>query len=333
MLVQKGTSLAQRRSSAVSALQGRVAAFLKDRASKVSSPVLALVATRMQADPFTKVKKMINDMISKLMEEANEEAEHKAWCDTEMATNKHTRDAKTEEADKLSAEIDFLTAKSAKLSEDITELSNGIATLDKAVAEATSDREAEKAKNTETIADAKAATTAVSQAMAVLKEFYAKAGEATALMQSKGPAEDAPETFDSSYQGNQDQAGGVMGMLEVIQSDFAELESTTTAAEAEADDTFTTYSNDSKTNKAVKETDVQHKTTAKQETESAIQEAKKDLASTYEELTAATDYYGKLKPTCVEEAESYEDKVARRKQEIDSLKEALDILSGDDIAV
>merc|ERR1719230_578656 len=128
-------------------LQKKVEAFLQARASKVNSPLLSLLATRMGADPFTKVKKMINDMITKLMEEANEEAEHKAWCDTEMATNKHTRDSKTEEADKLSAEIDFLSARSQKLSEDITELSNGLATIDKAVAEATANREAEKSKN------------------------------------------------------------------------------------------------------------------------------------------------------------------------------------------
>merc|ERR1719473_276782 len=286
----------------------------------------------MGADPFTKVKKMINDMISKLMEEANEEAEHKGWCDTEMGTNKHTRDAKTEQADKLSAEINFLSAKSTKVSEDIVELQNGLATLDKAVAEATADRDAEKAKNTETIADAKAATTAVSQAMAVLKEFYAKAGEATALTQVAGPAEDAPETFNAPYQGNQAQAGGVVGLLEVIQSDFAELESTTTAEEAEAADTFKQYMADSRTNKAVKETDVKHKTTERQGTESKLQEAKKDLAGTYEELTAAMDYYEKLKPSCVDEAVSFEDKVARRNQEIESLKEALNILSGSDVA-
>merc|ERR1719163_1103106 len=149
---------------------------------------------------------MIKDMITKLMEEANEEAEHKGWCDTELSTNQQTRESKSDEADKLSAEIEMLTATISKLSEDITELSEGIATIDKAVAEATADREAEKAKNTETIADAKAASTAVSQAVAVLKEFYAKAAEATALTQMKGPAEDAPETFDGAYKGNQDQA-------------------------------------------------------------------------------------------------------------------------------
>merc|ERR1719261_1440837 len=312
MLVQKAASFAQLRNGVVSPLQASVAAFLQERASKVNSPLLSLLATKMAADPFTKVKKMINDMISKLMEEANEEAEHKAWCDTEMATNKHTRDSKTEEADKLSAEIDFLSARSQKLSEDITELSNGLATIDKAVAEATANREAEKSKNHETIVDAKAATTAVAQATAVLKEFYAKAGEATALVQSKGPAEDAPETFNSAYKGNQDQAGGVMGMLEVIQSDFADLESETTAAEAEAADFFTAYMAESSKNKAVKEADVRHKKTSKQETDSAVQEAKKDLAGTNKELEAAFDYYGKLKPSCVDEGESFEDKQARR---------------------
>jgi len=327
------TSLAQLRNSAVSPLQSRVAAFLKDRATKVNSPILSLMATKMGDDPFTKVKKMIKDMITKLMEEANEEAEHKGWCDTELSTNQQTRESKSDEADKLSAEIEALSATISKLAEDITELSEGIATIDKAVAEATADREAEKAKNTETIADAKAASTAVSQAVAVLKEFYAKAAEATALTQMQGPADDAPETFSGAYKGNQDQASGVMGMLEVIQSDFARLESETTAGEAEAADVFQKYSADSATNKAVKETDVKHKTSKKQETESALAEAKKDLAATQEELTAAMDYYEKLKPSCVDAGVSYEDRVARRKEEIESLQEALKILSGDDIAV
>merc|ERR1719473_425688 len=332
-LIQKGSSFAQFRSTSVSPLQRKVASFLQEKAEQVNSPILSLMATRMGDDPFTKVKKMIKDMIVKLMEEANEEAEHKGWCDTELTTNQQTRDSKSEESDVLSAEIENLTATIQKLSEDITMLNEGIATIDKNVAEATADREAEKAKNTETIADAKAAETATAQAVAVLKEFYAKAGQATALVQRKGPADDAPATFDGAYQGNQDQASGVMGMLEVIQSDFSRLESETTAAEAEAADAFQKYSADSATNKAVKETDVKHKTSKRQETESALAEAKKDLAATSDELTAAMDYYDKLKPSCVDAGVSYEDRVERRKAEIESLQEALKILSGDDIAV
>jgi chromosome segregation ATPase len=338
--VQKGakavkahTSFAQLRSDAVSPLQKRVAAFLAERASKANSPVLSLMATKMADDPFTKVKKMIKDMINKLMEEANEEAEHKGWCDTELSTNQQTRDSKSEESDKLSAEIENLTATISKLMEEIAELSEGVASIDKAVKDATADRAAEKSKNTATVADAKAAEEATAQAIAVLKEFYAKAAEATALMQQKGPAEDAPATFDAAYQGNQDQATGVMGMLEVIQSDFARLESQTTAEEAESADAYDKFSADSATNKAVKETDIKHLSSKRQETESSLGEAKKDLAATHEELAAAMDYYDKLKPSCVDAGISYEDRVARRKEEIESLQEALKIISGDDIAV
>ncbi len=55
------------------------------------------------SDPVTKVKKMIKDLIVKLMEEAHEEAEQKGWCDTEMSTNEQTRTEKSEKVSMLKA--------------------------------------------------------------------------------------------------------------------------------------------------------------------------------------------------------------------------------------
>merc|ERR1719218_547728 len=95
------------------------------------------------------------------------------------------------------------------------------------MAKATKLRQEEKAKNTETISDSQEAQTAVAQAMTILKEFYAKAGEATAFVQQ-------PEIFDAPYKGNQAASGGVIGMHEVIQSDFARLEAETSSAEVSA---------------------------------------------------------------------------------------------------
>merc|ERR1712071_259241 len=100
-------------------------------------------ADRVDADPFRKVKKMIKDLITKLMEEANEEAEHKGWCDTELATNEQTRKEKTEAVELLHAEIDELEASITKLSEDVVDLSKSLADLDAAMAEATKIRQAE----------------------------------------------------------------------------------------------------------------------------------------------------------------------------------------------
>merc|ERR1739848_23155 len=153
-LIQKSSSLAQLRSVAANPNQLRVASYLKEQASRINSRVLSALAMRVADDPFKKVKKMIKDLIVKLMEEANEEAEHKGWCDTELSTNEQTRKEKTEAVETLHAEIDELEASIAKLTEEITDLTKAVAELDAAVAKATSVREDEKAKNTVTIKDA-----------------------------------------------------------------------------------------------------------------------------------------------------------------------------------
>merc|ERR1719201_1826730 len=174
-MLQKTTSLAQLRSSSYSSSQKAVASFLEAKARETNSRILSLISTRVAEDPFKKVSKMIKDMIIKLTEEATEEAEHKGFCDTELTTNKQTRDFKTEESEKLKAEIEKLTADIAQGGVDIADLGKAIADIDAAVAKATEERTAEKEKNTATIADAKAGQEAVAAATTVLKEFYDKA--------------------------------------------------------------------------------------------------------------------------------------------------------------
>merc|ERR1719301_445906 len=271
---------------------------------------------------------MIKDLIVRLMEEANEEAEHKGWCDTELSTNEQTRKEKTEAVETLHAEIDELEASIAKLTEDIGDLTKAVAELDAAMAKATKLRQEEKAKNTETISDSEDAQTAVAQALTVLKEFYEKAAEATAMVQVK----QQPEIFDSPYTGMGGESGGVVGMLEVIESDFARLESDTKAAEATAQKEYDEFMTDSKVDKSEKSTDIEHKTAKKQDESQALTTKKEDLEGTQKELDAALAYFDKLKPSCVDSGVSYEDRVARRKEEIESLQEALKILNGEDIA-
>jgi len=145
--------------------------FLQGRARTSGSKYLALVATHASGDPFVKVKKMIKDLIVKLMEQANLEADHKAYCDTELSTNKQTREIKTSEVDELSANIEKNSATSAQLAEQIAELSESVADLRKQQAGATKLRVAEKATNAQTVDEAKAAQVAVERATQVLKDF------------------------------------------------------------------------------------------------------------------------------------------------------------------
>merc|ERR1712151_1206610 len=192
--------------------QLRAGAYLNEQARRLNSRVLSALATRVADDPFVKVKKMIKDLIVRLMEEAIEEAEHKGWCDTELSTNEQTRKEKTEAVETLHAEIDELDASIAKLTEDISELTKAVAELNAAMAKATEMRQEEKATNTATVKDSQEAQTAVAQALTVLKEFYAKAAEATALVQQQP---EAPPIFEKAYTGMGGEACGVVGMLEV----------------------------------------------------------------------------------------------------------------------
>merc|ERR1712032_333802 len=246
----------------------------------------------------------------------------------ELATNKQTRSEKTDAVELLHAEIDALTASIAKLTEDMKNLNQDIAFLTDAMAKATKIRSEEKSKNAETISDAKAGQTAVSQAITVLKEFYAKAGEATAFAQGSQPA---PEIFDGAYKGMQSENGGVVGMLEVIESDFARLETETTNAENEQRKEYDMLMVDSKVDKDQKTTTLEHKASNKQDDEQSLVSRKKDLQGTQGELDAALAYFDKLKPSCIDTGVKYDDRVSQRQEEIQSLREALKILKGEDL--
>jgi len=208
-------------------------------------------------------------------------------------------------------------------------------------------------KNQETISDTKLAQSATQKAMQVLKEFYDKAANQVDLPEARGPIKydprslqilskstgasflqttvpGAPEMESGKYTGMGN--GGVIGMLEVIESDFAAVIADTTASEAESARVFEQFLNDSNQDKAVKNTELNHRRNKQTQKESDLQQAKNDLKTAQSELQAAVDYYQKLKPTCVEVAMSYADRKAARESEIDSLQEALTILSQDDIA-
>lgn len=322
--------LAQLRAGSLAATynQQRTIEFLKQKSKQLNSRVLSALASHLGANPLAKVIRMIKDLIVKLIEEANGEAEHKGWCDTELSTNEQTRAEKTQAVEQLHAEIDQLEASLAKLGEDIAALSDDLSELDKAMAEATKIRASEKEKNTKTVQDAKEAQTAVAQALTVLREFYAKAADSTAFIQQQP---EAPEIFDEPYKGMQSGNGGVIGMLEVIMSDFARLEADTESSEASSQEEYETFMTDSKVDKAAKSTDLDNAQVKETNEKKALVLKKKDLLGTDRELTAALAYYDKLKPSCIDAGVSYEDRVARRKEEIESLREALKILNGEDL--
>eukprot|EP00929_Paragymnodinium_shiwhaense_P018059 TRINITY_DN127_c1_g2_i1.p2 TRINITY_DN127_c1_g2~~TRINITY_DN127_c1_g2_i1.p2 ORF type:complete len:678 (-),score=330.87 TRINITY_DN127_c1_g2_i1:132-2165(-) len=333
-LLQKSKkALAQLRSSQLSPVQQSVSAFLADRAERSGSRLLHEAAQLVAANPFIKVKKMVKDLIVKLMEEGTAETEHKGWCDSELAQNQIQRDERTADVNELTATAEDLTAEIAQLSQDIADLAAAVAELDANMASQTEERTAAKAANEQTVAEAKEAQSAVQEAIAVLKEYYAKSAEATAFVQTKkqAPMDDAPETFDKPYNGLMAEGGNVVDFLEVILSDFARLESETSASEASEQQEYEKFMFESKKDKALKQNESGHKSERKTDRESALHSTQGELKMAQEMLDKAAAYYEKLKPSCVDSGVTYEDRVKAREEEIQSLQEALQILQGQDL--
>jgi hypothetical protein len=310
-LVQKPSFLQTQSTSQRVLAKNRAAALLKKRALALNSKTLSTLVTEISANPFAKVVDMIKSLLAKLKEEAAAEADHKAWCDKELKDNKLKRNKKTADSEKLMAEMEDLTAKIDSMGNKITTLLQEQDDLTKAMGEATSDRAAEKQENTATIADAAAGSEAVKSALVVLRDFYSS--QASLIQQA--PAMKA-------YGGMGSANGGVVGMLEVIVSDFVRLEAETKAAETQAASEYDAFMRDAKADKIAKHKEEVKTKLEKDQAEFDRENAKKMLAGVNEELSKANSYYEQLKPECTEVQVSYEERAQGRKDEIQALKDA-----------
>jgi len=299
------------------------ASFLAQKGHSLKSQVLKMAAVQVaQGGPFDKIAKIIQDLISRLETEAAAEADHKQWCDEELKDNKLTREAKTRKSNELQTKVDKLTANINSLAQQITDLKAQEAALQKAIKEYTEGRAKERETNEQTIKDTKEAQVALTQALEVLKEFYEKSG--AEFVQAKSHVAQVPEM--AKYTGQQDSKKGVVGILEVIQSDFARLQADTESAENQAQREYEEYTATAKADSEAKHKDAFDKSMLKDRKEHERKLTNKDLRSVMDGLKAANEYYDTLKPQCLEVHVSHEERVRLREEEIASLQQAYEIL-------
>merc|ERR1719375_2172752 len=336
--VSQAVSFLQRGSASQGAREplNRALTLIENAALRFRSPQLSTLAmkARTQEDHFVKVRGMIKDFIAKLEADAEAEAESKAFCDKEMGAAISDRDSSVADIEKFTAKISNIETKLKKLAAEIKVLGEQIAELYKALNEATELREDEKADNMKTIADAQAGLGATKMALSALEKFYNNAFLQQSSMYTPPNAgrdgqtvgDMAPEQLGGEYHGNQDAAKGIIGLLEVIISDFERTVETTTSEEKAAQKAFEEF-------KKKSEEDIADKEKSKEEKEAKVADLTDELADTKTDLKEAKDKnklalseLEELKGMCVEQPENWEEKQKKRTEEIEALKEAMVIL-------
>merc|ERR1719327_2180103 len=292
--------------------------FVRDLARKSKSPAMAQLASRMSSairlgaaageDPFAKVKGLITDMIATLESEAEEDASQKAYCDKEMGETTAKKDDLTAESEKLSTKIAQDKAASAKLKEEVATLQNELAAMAKAKAEADKMRAEEKATYEKNSAEMEQGIKGVKLALKVLKEYYAK---------------------DDSHGAAEGAGSGIIGLLEVCESDFTKGLTEMTAEEETAAADYEAYVKEDEIATVKKQQDVKYKTKEAAGLDKAVTELSTDLSAVTDELSAVLKGLDKLEDMCVAKAEPYAERKARRESEIAGLKNALQILEGE----
>merc|ERR1719253_932021 len=241
-------------------------------------------ASMLGADPFAKIKGLISEMIEKLEEEAAKEAAHKAFCDKEMSETKAKKEDKESEIEDLTTKIDKATAKIAKLTEEIATLEEELGAIAKAQKEADAIRTEEKAAWEAAKADYESGIEGVGMALKVLRDYYAEKEEA--LIQAK---------HDKATGA----ASGIIGMLEVVESDFTKSLAEGTAKEAMAVEEYEKLTQDNKIATTEKTTAVKYKNKDKKETEEMLVSLKED------KVTLDKEYAAKYKNKDKKETEEY----------------------------
>merc|ERR1719217_1599380 len=295
----------------------RMMGYLKKQAKTLKRDTLSALMIQMKEDHFVKVRGMIKDMISKLEADAAAEGDQKAWCDTEMEKATSSRDENIGNIEGDLAAKTKAESNIAKLEEEVQALMEEIAELQKNLGAATELRNKEKAENTKALADATGGLEGTKKAMKILKDFYDNA-----FIQIGKASVDQPETFEGDFSGNQGAAAGIIGQLDVIKSDFEAAIDKTKSDESDAESKYDDYKSETEGDVSDKETSIKDKSAEIKDNKVKLSDASSDLTEHTTLKEDALEELGKLKPACVDTGSDYEEKVARREQEIESLKNA-----------
>jgi predicted nucleic acid-binding Zn-ribbon protein len=313
---------------------------------------------------FSKVLKMIDEMVALLVKEQKDDESSKAYCEKEFDSSDDTKKALTGELKALSSSISEMKDEIESLSTQIAETKDKIAALDKSVAEASAQRKSENAEFTAATAANNMAIELIGKAKNKLMQFY----NPDLAITEEAPKKSMGDMLaDGSFNDNQmTQAAAVPAFVQMHSSMRMRAaqpgpapETATYSSKAQGSSTITALmdklseelktgnlnmSNEEKTaqrdyeqlladaDKSKKEDtkSMMDKSSAKANSEESLGEAKRTHSLKTTAFEENATYIADLHKSCDFIVAKFEERREARTNEVEGLKKAKAVLSGAD---
>jgi len=306
----------------------QAARLLRSIAARTRSPELIALATSVELDAFTKVKKAIDDMIAMLKQQQIDEVKKHDWCNAELQeTEMETMKTEDLRAD-LVAKAEDLAATVKRLTDEIEAAKTQIAELQQNLQRASEERQVANHDFQKTLADQMATQVVLEKALDRLATYYDK----VALMQrSKQSGKQTPPVPQMEYKPSSGSTG-VMQMIEKLVYEAKDLQAKAKQGEGEAQAAYETLVSDTNDSVAALQLEVVTKTKAKAEAEKEKLQTESDLNDAVDELERLSKYTADLHAECDYLLKNFDIRQEGRAQEIEALQQAQQILSGADFS-
>merc|ERR1719159_460423 len=305
--------------------RARAAALLRAAARETKNPALSVLATSVELNAFTKVKKAIDDMIAMLKVQQEDEVKHKDWCTEELhqtnMTAMKTEDLKLD----LEAKIEELKQTIKRLEDEIMAAKTQTAELQVMLQRATVDRQKANLDFQKTVADQRATQEVLAKALDKLATYYDK----EELLQTR--KKQTPPVPIMEYKPSSG-ATGIMSMIEKLIYDAKDLEADSVKGESDAQAQYEATVTDTNDSVGALQKEIMTKTRAKSDAEKDKTAAEEDLEDAVSELERLAKYTADLHKSCDYVLKNFMIRQEARGQEIEALQQAKQILSGADMS-
>jgi len=310
---------------------------LKTLASQYGSLSLAKIAAQVKTGGhFDKVIVMINQMIALLRKEEQSDIAHRDRCQNGENANQYDREDSASAIDKAEKGLQRMADVEKEMKTQIATLEDDIKTTREQMAQRLEMRNEERVEFKAALKDDAGAVTLLGEAIVALSEFYKSNKIPLGFVQQEPEytvdQDEAPETIweGEDYGGRKSESTGIIAILSMLREDLEKEMKTGREEDAAAQKK---YKEDRNTMQDTLDAQLSSKTLTEKdlaEHQSKIADKREFVDQKNGDLAAAKDMQATLEHDCAWVETHFETRREKRKNEIDGLNEAKNILAGAD---